>query len=657
MPLPIALVLALAPVTLPGAAEGTPPAPPTAGSTEPTVIVLPAGRHATMKPLELPADARDIVIDGHGQATLVGGITLEQPAWRAPDAALAAGLPPEARDHVRVLDLPADALRAWPAPLAGPSHAGHGVTVAASPTEVFVGGRALTPARWPNTGWATIERIVDAGSVPRNADPDIPQAQRSNEPPRGGTFVPADRSHLARWSRAEDAWMHGYWNWDWSDELLPLARVDPATGTVTLAAPHRYGLAQRGRFCITNLLEELDAPGECWIDRATARVVAWLPTDLPGADHAPVTVSMLTEPLIRVPGGANAPRVRVRGVAFECTRGAAIAGDGVRDTQVTDCTFRNIGGAGIELSGTGIAVERCALEDVGGTGVTMRGGDRPTLTTSHNRIADCTFTRCGRLQRTYHPAVDIDGVGIEVLRNEISDLPHFAVLYAGNEHRIEANHLHHVCRETGDAGAMYIGRDWTSHGNVVRGNLVHDVAGSDARYQNAFYVDDMSSGITLEDNLVVRCNWGMLIGGGRDMVIRNNAFVACGKAIMFDARGVGWMAPNIADPKTSTLHQRLAAIPVGQEPWRTRYPTLQTYLTDRFGRPANGTVMGNAMMATAPGKIDDREGVQETGTVTLPVPAGTTIEAECERLIRAACTGQVQVGNATLGPVGPSRRP
>ncbi|NBQ16120.1 MAG: right-handed parallel beta-helix repeat-containing protein [Proteobacteria bacterium] len=375
--------------------------------------------------------------------------------------------------------------------------------------------------------------------------------------------------------------------------------------------------------------------------------MAWLPTDLPDAEHAPVTVSMLAEPLIHIPGGTDAPRVTVRGVAFECTRGAAIAGEGVHDTQVTDCTFRNVGGAAIELSGTGIAVERCTFEDIGGTGVAMRGGDRTTLTPSHDRVADCTFTRCGRLQRTYHPAIDIDGVGIEVLRNELSDLPHIALLYAGNEHRIEANHIHHVAQETGDAGAMYIGRDWTSHGNVLRGNLVHHVAGTDARYQNAFYVDDMSSGIVLEHNLVVRCNWGMLIGGGRDMVIRNNAFVACGKAIMFDARGVGWMAPNIADPKRSTLHQRLAAIPVDQEPWRTRYPTLQHYLTDRFGRPVNGTVAGNALIATAPGKIDDRECVTESGTVTLPVPAGTTIEAECERLIRAACTGQVQVGNAT----------
>ena len=255
----------------------------------------------------------------------------------------------------------------------------------------------------------------------------------------------------------------------------------------------------------------------------------------------------------------------------------------------------------------------------------------------------------------YRPAIEIDGVGIRVLRNEISDLPHIAVIYAGNEHLIEANHVHHVVQETGDAGAICIGRDWTAHGNVLRGNLVHDIPGTDARYQNAFYVDDMASGITLQDNLVVRCNWGMLIGGGRDNVIRNNAFVACGKAIMYDARGVGWMAPNIADPKTSTLHRRLAAMPIDRDPWKSRYPMLQGYLTDRFGRPVGGVLEGNALLGSPLGRIEDRECVRESGTLVLDAPPVDQVAAECDRLIREACSRSIRVGNATLGPVGPSR--
>lgn len=124
---------------------------------------------------------------------------------------------------------------------------------------------------------------------------------------------------------------------------------------------------------------------------------------------------------------------------------------------------------------------------------------------------------------------------------------------------------------------------------------------------------------------------------------------------MYDARGVGWMAQHIADPETSTLHRRLAEVPIDREPWRTRYPSLQSYLTDRFGRPVGGVVEGNTLLATAFGTIEDRECVRESGTVTLPAPPAEGLPAECDRLIRDACAGPVSVGTARLGPVGPRR--
>ena len=637
-----ALAAALAACGAPGPAVA--PAPGT------VVIDLPPGTTTLSAPLAIPADAREVVVRGHGRATLSGGLTVAAPDWRAPDAALAARLPPESAARVRVLALRPEDLARWPSGMAGPGHSGHTVPMLVAPTEVFVGAQALRPARWPNAGWATIERIVDPGSVPRNAEPDIPAAQRTSEPARGGTFVPADRTRLDRWQRAEDAWMLGYWNWDWSDEQLPVARVDPVAGTVTLGMPHRYGLAQRGRFVVSNVLEELDEPGECWIDRAGGRIVAWL---APGTERLPVTVSMLAEPLVRLPAGPGAPRVTLEGIAFECTRGPAVAGDGVTGATVRDCAFRAIGTRAVSIDGSRCTVERCRFDGIGTTGVHLTGGDRATLTPGGHAVTDSTFARCGRLQRTYAPAIEIAGVGHALLRNEVSELPHIAIIYAGNEHRIEANHVHHVVQETGDAGAICIGRDWTAHGNVLRGNLVHDIPGTDERYQNAFYVDDMASGITLEDNLVVRCNWGMLIGGGRDDVVRDNAFVACGKAIMYDARGVGWMAPHIADPATSTLHRRLAEMPIDREPWRTRYPSLQRYLTDRFGRPVGGLVEGNALQDTPLGRIEDRECVRESGTVTLPSLAPAELRALGDRLIEQALRGTVTVGNATLGPVGP----
>jgi hypothetical protein len=77
------------------------------------------------------------------------------------------------------------------------------------------------------------------------------------------------------------------------------------------------------------------------------------------------------------------------------------------------------------------------------------------------------------------------------------------------------------------------------------------------------------------------------------------------------------MAKAIADPEKSTLHQRLRAVPIDREPWASRYPTLRGYLTDRFGRPANGVVAGNVFMATPLGTVADRECVRVEGNAEV----------------------------------------
>ena len=652
-----ALLPALAATTVAGCAANGPTAARRSADDAPSTITieLAAGRTPCLAPLEIPSGAIDeVVIEGRGATTLVGGIDIDRPDWRVPDAALLERLPAESRGHARVLAIPADELARWPTTLDGPVHAGHTVEVPFAATEVFVGGRALVPARWPNEGFAAIERIVDTGSVPRNDEDDMPPEVRKKEPPRGGVFVPADRSRLARWAGAPDAWFDGYWNWDWSDETLPLASIDAEAGTIALGMPHRYGLAERGRFRITNVLAELDAPGECWIDRANRRVIAWLPE---GSERERVTVSMLTAPIATLPAGPDAPRVTIRGVRFEATRGPAVVGRGVRGARIEDCVFTNIGTRAVDLEGGRSTVTRCHFDGTGGTAVRLVGGDRRTLAHGGNAVTDSRIARAGRLQRSYNPAIDIDGVGQRIERNEIADLPHFAILFAGCEHRIVGNHIHHVVRETGDAGAVYVGRDYTVQGTVLSGNLVHDIEGTDARYQNAFYLDDMTSGITIEDNLFVRCNWGLLIGGGRDNIVRDNAFAKCGQAVVYDARGVGLMAFALADPSTSTILRRLAATPIDEEPWRSRYPRLATYLTDRPSRPVGGRVEGNALLGSPLGKIEDPTLVIESGTIVIEPRDGQSLDEACDELVRRAIEGEITVGRARLGPVGPRIAP
>ena len=37
----------------------------------------------------------------------------------------------------------------------------------------------------------------------------------------------------------------------------------------------------------------------------------------------------------------------------------------------------------------------------------------------------------------------------------------FHITFQGNDHILEYNHIHHVCMNSSDCGAIHTGRDWT----------------------------------------------------------------------------------------------------------------------------------------------------------------------------------------------------
>ncbi len=128
-------------------------------------------------------------------------------------------------------------------------------------------------------------------------------------------------------------------------------------------------------------------------------------------------------------------------------------------------------------------------------------------------------------------------MGNRITGNHIHDLPHFGVWLHGNDHIIERNEIDHVCLDTNDAGALYMGRDFTGAGNVIRENYFHDLGEGDL--VQAVYLDDCAGG----DHRACTSSCagrGMMIGGGRDNIVTGNAFVECQPAIHLDGRGIGW---------------------------------------------------------------------------------------------------------------------
>jgi hypothetical protein len=235
-------------------------------------------------------------------------------------------------------------------------------------------------------------------------------------------------------------------------------------------------------------------------------------------------------------------------------------------------------------AGTDNGVVSCDIYDTGECGVILGGGDRKTLEPGRNYAVNNRIHNFGRWVRTYRPAVFLCGVGNRVAHNLMHDAPHTAVFFLGNDHILEFNEVYRVCTETGDAGAFYIGRDWTQRGNVVRYNYFHDLTAT-MQAVVAVYLDDMACGTTVVGNIICRVHLGMLVGGGRDNIVENNIFLDCPLAISLDNRGFYGSA--------ETLFARLKAVNHERPPYSTRYPALARILDGNPELPVGNVIARN----------------------------------------------------------------
>jgi len=497
---------------------------------------------------------------------IVGGKNIS--GWKpVTDTTILRRLPSEARDKVVYTDLRKQGITTF----GQMRRRGFGLpaTVPAG-LELFYGGKPMPLARYPNEGWLKI-----AGT---------PAGQH------GGRFTCGD-PRLKRWAEARDVWVHGYWTWDWADSYEKVVSIDPDRGEIATAEPHGvYGYTPGKRFRVLNLLEELDAPGEWYLDRDTGVLIFYPPDE----GNGEAMVSLTETPLMTL---QDVSYVKIQGVTFEVCRGTGVEVRGGSRVVIAGCTFRNIGTVGVIIEGGNEhKVVSCDFMDLGDGGVQVSGGDRNTLTPCQHEVSNCLFTRFSRWSRTYRPAVLVGGVGVRVAHNLMYDSPHTAILLSGNDHRIEFNEIHHVCTETGDAGAFYMGRDLTQRGTVIRYNYFHDL-GKSLQADTfvdvmAVYLDDCTCGTTIFGNVFVRAGRAAMIGGGRDNTVENNIFVDCEPSVHVDARGLGW-ASFWFDGRDTTLMDRLKAVPYQKPPWSERYPELVNILNDEPAVPKGNRIVRN----------------------------------------------------------------
>ena len=157
--------------------------------------------------------------------------------------------------------------------------------------------------------------------------------------------IPGENKHtllarprdLREWARPQEGEIMIFPRYNWWNNILRIASIDRNTRIVTLAGNASYPIRPNDRYYFRNLFEELDAPGEWYLDRETWTLYFWPPA---GMETAPVYAPTL-DTIVAIQGAKN---IVLRGFTIECCEGAAVV---VRDS--TEClvagnTIRNVGG-------------------------------------------------------------------------------------------------------------------------------------------------------------------------------------------------------------------------------------------------------------------------------------------------------------------------
>ncbi|MDY6314910.1 MAG: right-handed parallel beta-helix repeat-containing protein [Clostridia bacterium] len=364
---------------------------------------------------------------------------------------------------------------------------------------IYINNTALINARWPNDD-KTGEQYYVRG------EPAVLSAEQQGKYNGNGQPVimkyTDKNSRTANWQfKQNDSYLSGAIAYLWFPESLLIGSLNPELKQVTTSGTSGYGqntyTAKNERYLFfENIFEEIDQPGESYLDRETG-ILYFYP--IGSVEKATLSVARQKTYLIEI---RDASHITIKGIEFAETCGNAMGITG-NNITVDGVKIHGVGRSGIVLSGENIAVKNCHIYDFAEHGIDVSGGNRETLQPAQNLITEnMIHSGYGRLVRGIH----LRGVGHTVSHNTIYDIPQEAIRYNDlNNAVIEYNHIYDVQLLNADGGAIYAGRNCTDLGNIIRYNYFNDIGGHLGQHgQQAIFMDDGEIGPAVYGNVFLQ---------------------------------------------------------------------------------------------------------------------------------------------------------
>lgn len=480
---------------------------------------------------------------------------------------------------------------------------GFGRTEEIPPPQLFIDGKKMILARYPNAGDANllkyrttiipITKIVNQGrkNVYLPIDAEISESNHEQ-----GEFQYSDL-RVEKWLGAKDIWLDGIFSRDWSWSLNRVNRIDTVNKTISLVFDEKYNLSNTHSFFFaSNLLEEIDAPGEYFIDRDNAKLFFYPPTNF-NLKTADIQLSYTTNKILEFEGISN---FTIENICFELGRSSAVSLNQCSNIIFRHCEFLNFGLSALSIKGENNRVEECLIHSIGGTAISLDGGSFETLAKANNIVIGCEIYDWACYNRVYTPAIELKGVGNQIVDNTIYNAPHGAITISGNDHLIEKNEISNVLLEFMDFGAIYAfqGLNQLRRGHIIRNNYFHDIGLIGDRVY-AIYADEASAGWLIENNLFYRIGnensrIAAIFGNTCSYVkVINNIFLDCNSTFDLSFHFYTWGKMRYEDYFYKSWKEKYGKEGAIPQIYLSRYPELRNFMKEERILVTTNSFIGN----------------------------------------------------------------
>ncbi|MDR2036977.1 MAG: right-handed parallel beta-helix repeat-containing protein [Bacteroidales bacterium] len=377
--------------------------------------------------------------------------------------------------------------------------------------QVFMDDEALYLARYPNK---------TAGIFPENPY----NTYLSISEIYGGRGAPGetwdgkspvfriDEPRMKSWKSYEDIIVFGMLGYHYENERNLVKEINTQQMTVELQSMPTYGLFDDARVAFENVFEELDQPGEYYIDKNTGVLYLYPVKDL---NDTEVKIAALDKNfMIDVKGASN---ITFSGLTFELTKGSVFYIRGGRNCTVENCNLKNFGIWGVRLGDNALTtrnfieaqkenkfseylrvipasdngynhkVTGCYFLNTGHHACRIASGNAGNRERGNMIFENNIIKYSGLIGSTYRSGLNLHGAGILVKNNTF--LYCLGQAITGNiidTEIINNEFCDSPCDMGEDTGTLYLNYLATNDGVKVRYNFFHDVTNMDNRYGRKF---------------------------------------------------------------------------------------------------------------------------------------------------------------------------